>query len=325
MNAEDKKKEPQLRTIKAPKHYRRESTNIETKQAWSGGFGLSEDDCMNYDIFLTLCRNNALKSKVYVCGSGELTPNDCPYSSSGSSSSSSSSSSGSTGTSGSGEEEDIFITGERGDWYSWSEWGNWSGTNGSGWDNPGSVPDDIKREMIENVQKAVDEIFSESFNIVYTEEAFNEGILACAHIQNKEIWVNKHFFECGFNDQLSIIWHEYYILTHDYYPITGSVNVPSNYKLKPDDTLLDCLKRAISYRLDKNTYEENLVLEYYMLTSELIVSSKLNKPQWYRREIEAYKAEMKNGKDKSDRYKCEVRWTLWKYECLLYLAEKYEK
>ena len=45
---------------------------------------------------------------------------------------------------------------------------------------------------------------------------------------------------------------------------------------------------------------------------------------WYRNELKTYRAEMKNGMPKSEKYQCEERWTMWKFEQLLNEAERYE-
>lgn len=39
-----------------------------------GGGGTGENDCLPYETYLKLCESGALKSAVYVCGSGWMLP-----------------------------------------------------------------------------------------------------------------------------------------------------------------------------------------------------------------------------------------------------------
>ena len=55
--------------------------------------------------------------------------------------------------------------------------------------------------------------------------------------------------------------------------------------------------------------------------AELHVYSIKNDPQWYKNEIETYKAELNNGFAKEDYYQKEIEYQIWRNEELLKYIE----
>ena len=112
------------------------------------------------------------------------------------------------------------------------------------------------------------------------------------------------------NDQTSIIWHEIFHAKNDdpktdmgYKPVTP----PVSYSNIPPD--IENYIRAKS--IDNNDYN-------YLITRENIQS-----PQYYRNEIAAYQAEIKNGISVSSSYAKERAYLLWEHQQNLQIAEEH--
>ena len=73
------------------------------------------------------------------------------------------------------------------------------------------------------------------------------------------------------------------------------------------------LKVGLGDSLNDSTFQADLCDEIHVYS--------LSHPLLYEYEIEAYKAELKNGLPKSDYRKCQIRWTLWKYEHFYRIAK----
>lgn len=326
MEENSKKKEPQLREIKAPGSYR---SNAATR-ALSGGLGTGPNDCMSLENYLVLCRNSALKSEVYVCGEGWLSPEEYYRfewsGSSGSPGSSGSGSSGSDGSSSSGNSDEYRVISSENvnyEWESWSEWSGWTDFSAESWDYPekSGLELDQKNKILREMLPQAFEICGKQFNVrVHLKD---EPCMAAAMYKNGEIVVCDEFFTFNSNDQISILWHEVYHRDngHDVV-VTGDnlVSLSSPVRLEPKGDLLGCLEKI--YEIDKKHGEH---LPGISISLQTKYDRDIHPSQWYRNEIETYKAEMKNGVPKSERYLCIERWNLWKFEALLKIAEEEEK
>ena len=320
---ENKKKEPKLRVIRAPQSvepFVNSTSNTGYGCGWSDGFGTSPEDCMSYDHFNILCKNGALKSEVYVCGFGKR---GCPQSSSSSSGWSSSSGSGSSGSSGSCGS---IVSGGGYEWESWPEWYGWDNFSGSNWCNYGSsLSYEDKLDRLELVRKQVVHVFGQSYPVRIVQES-DKGCRGNAKFENGEIIVCYRFFEYNQDDQINILWHEFYHMEHRHNGYAGQnekITLNQSVILQPDEKMKECVSRQIKYDYECGNISIGSTEQEEQVQQELKIDA-VHPAQWYRNEIETYKAEIKNGLPKTERYLCEERWLLWKYEQCLRIAEKYE-
>lgn len=318
MSEENKKaEEPKLRKIKS----------TTASRSYVTGAGTGPNDCMSEEFFTALCESGALKSAVYVCGWGWTSPDVVVSGTIGGSSSSGGWSSGTgssgfssqsgTGGSGGNESSDPFYHVSFGsfdwaNWTAWSGWESWSGNAYSG--NSGKYQ--TKEEIIDEACKRAG-ISRNTYPIVY-----KEGIDANARVQydgGKRIEVGSSFFNYEPSDQASILWHEFYHLTHNHNE-TRMHNLDKLILLEPPEDIINCIRKMLN-SLNNNypNFDEYIGMQGY-LQIKLFHHS-----QWYRNEINTYKAEMKNNISKSAHYKCEMRYLVWKYEALLRKAEYYEQ
>ena len=359
---ENKKKEPKLRVIKAPQSvepFVNSTSNTGYGCGWSGGGGTSPEDCMSYENYLILCKNGALESEVYVCGSGKKGPNskdcikecisyveylflcrnnlikskvkvcgsgmkgpedeDCKSVGSSGSSSSSSGSSGSSGY----NTDDLIITADGYDWESWSGWYSggyeWNDFSGSSWYyNAGSgMPIEQQKSQLKYAASQASAKYGKTFEVVLSDYPYSEKF--AIEYGNGKVVVYNEFFSYYSGDQESMLWYAFYCMDHGYdEPVSMNNLLKIVYRviLQPSGDLQKCLEKQLQTSKLGGTYETRKKEETEYTT--------LYPSKWYRNRLEACKAEMKNGIYKSERYLCEKRWTMWKYESLAYAAEREE-
>lgn len=128
----------------------------------------------------------------------------------------------------------------------------------------------------------------------------------CASFVNKGYTVN---------DQTSIIWHEVYHAKNDKDYSLSSQQLPFDivYSNIPVDIANYIKNDAYGYILSDQEYKQE------------IARSSIYDPQYYRNEIAAYQAEMKNGLNVSPAYAKEREYLYWKHQQDLKIAEQYYK
>lgn len=317
-NQEKESGKPKLREIK----------KTTASRQFLSGAGTGPNDCMSPEIYSALCDMGALKSDVYVCGQGWLGPDD--YKGGGSSSGGC----GTSGTSGSWSGSSGGSSGDYIDWivsggnYEWENWAGWSGWNNfSGWTNssgsldPSRLSNAEKEAILQRVRKEVGKYYGSTYDIVLNDGPTPVGSGGTASVKDGTVYIGNSFFYYDFNDQVDILWHEFYHLQrgHDNIP-QGRINFGEKYiriVLQPDGDLKTCmenlLKVGLGDSLNDSTFQADLCNEIHVYS--------LSHPLRYEYEIEAYKAELKNGLPKSDYRKCQIRWTLWKYEHFYRIAK----
>lgn len=132
-----------------------------------------------------------------------------------------------------------------------------------------------------------------------------DGTIAiCASFVNKGYTVN---------DQTSIIWHEVYHVKNDKdYSLTEQkLTSPITYSNIPVDIANYIKNEAHGYVLSDQEYKQE------------ITRSSISDPQYYRNEIAAYQAEMKNGINVSPAYAKEREYVYWRHQQNLKIAEQY--
>ena len=289
---------------------------------------------MSQEYFLRLCELGVLKTEVYVCGWGWTAPETVIYGSSGSSSSGSSGWSGSSGSSGwcgtsgsSGSGSGGGVSGGGYGWENWPEWYGWNNFSGSSWNDiyGSGLSDEQKMERLNSAKARAVSAFGRNFPVRLAKS--DELCKANAKYENGEIVVCNSFFTYSSGDQASILWHEFYHMQHDHngyaQHMGGDTILGQDFLLMPGDELMNCLRNIFEYKYEGLTPPITPEGMNAILNDELTISS-LHPAQWYRNEVETYKAEIRNSIYKSERYLCEMRWLLWKYERLLTEAEKYE-
>ena len=309
---ENKKEEPKLREIKA----------TTASRSYTTGAGTGPDDCMSQEMFFRLCDMGALKTEVYVCGWGWTAPYSGSGSSSGSSSSSSGGSSSSGSSSGSSGDSDWIGAGGNFGWEGWSGWSGWNDFSGSSWNYSGSsgLSDSQKMAILGEIATNACNIFGRNYNVRLPRE--DESCGANAKAYNGEVIVGNNFFNYDSSDQMSILWHEFYHLQYSHAQESDNIRLPQEFVLQPDEDLKQCLMNILRKK-DEGFQFNNPTFEQYALDGEL-KHTVVHTPQWYRNEIETYKAEIQNSINKTNFYKCEIRWNLWKYEQLLRISERYD-
>ena len=123
-------------------------------------------------------------------------------------------------------------------------------------------------------------------------------------------FVNKGY---TINDQASILWHEVYHVKNDKdYSLTEQkLTSPITYSNIPVDIANYIKNEAHGYVLSDQEYKQE------------ITRSSISDPQYYRNEIAAYQAEMKNGINVSPAYAKEREYVYWRHQQNLKIAEQY--
>ena len=103
-------------------------------------------------------------------------------------------------------------------------------------------------------------------------------------------------------ERASILWHEIYHCEHGHNN-TNNVSSPCDLILKPNKEISDALDCYLKWYCEQ--YANELLINMAK-DAELHVYSIKNDPQWYKNEIETYKAELNNGFAKEDYYKKEI-------------------
>ena len=329
MEENSKKKEPQLREIKAPGGYRSNAASNATSGSWSGGMGTGPDDCMSYENYMFLCCNNALKSEVYVCGrgllgssdfnkdecgsfSGEL-PGIFPGSSGSSSSSSGEESSSSSSSSGNRGNQIISSNGLNIDWGDPFAWSGWEDFSGSIWDysHSGLYTQEEKEGLLEEAAEKARDAYPGAYIGTRVCQYAETCEYETAYIGN-EVVACDSFFEYDPDTQASILWHEFYHVGHGHYLIADrdyKMRTSRHVILKPEGDLARCLEKI----LEKGKISEEEFQKKWKKETELDV---VHTSDWYDCEIMAYKAAQRNGLTKNERYLCMMRWRLWKASVL---------
>jgi hypothetical protein len=145
-------------------------------------------------------------------------------------------------------------------------------------------------------------------------------VTSCATNARKEldgtIGICAKFVSGGYtlNDQTSIMWHEIYHVENDqnYSMKETELTSPESYSNIPPE-IVSYIKDVVlngSMNMDE---------DYRMETSVTFIRD----PQYYRNEIAAYEAEIRNGINASSSYVQERNYLLWVYRQKLIIANKY--
>ena len=136
------------------------------------------------------------------------------------------------------------------------------------------------------------------------------------------IEVCNNFFNYKTQERASILWHEIYHCEHGHNK-TNNASSPCDFILKPNKDISDALDCYLKWYCGQYANE---FLINATKDEELYVSSIKNNPQWYKNEIETYKAELNNGFAKADYYQKEIEYQIWRNEELLkYVESKNDK
>ena len=131
------------------------------------------------------------------------------------------------------------------------------------------------------------------------------------------IEVCSNFFKYKTPERASILWHEIYHCEHGHNN-TNNASSPCDLILKPNKDISDALDCYLKWYCEQ--YANELLINMAK-DAELHVYSIKNDPQWYKNEIETYKAELNNGFAKEDYYQKEIEYQIWRNEELLKYIE----
>ena len=131
------------------------------------------------------------------------------------------------------------------------------------------------------------------------------------------IEVCSNFFKYKTPERASILWHEIYHCEHGHNN-TNNVSSPCDLILKPNKDISDALDCYLKWYCEQ--YANELLINL-IKNEELHVYSIKDNPQWYKNEIETYKAELNNGFAKEDYYQKEIEYQIWRNEELLKYIE----
>ena len=112
------------------------------------------------------------------------------------------------------------------------------------------------------------------------------------------IEVCSNFFKYKTPERASILWHEIYHCEHGHNN-TNNASSPCDLILKPNKDISDALDCYLKWYCEQ--YANELLINL-IKNEELHVYSIKDNPQWYKNEIETYKAELNNGFAKEDYY-----------------------
>lgn len=105
------------------------------------------------------------------------------------------------------------------------------------------------------------------------------------------IEVCSNFFKYKTPERASILWHEIYHCEHGHNN-TNNASSPCDLILKPNKDISDALDCYLKWYCEQ--YANELLINL-IKNEELHVYSIKDNPQWYKNEIETYKAELNNG------------------------------
>ncbi len=131
------------------------------------------------------------------------------------------------------------------------------------------------------------------------------------------IEVCSNFFKYKTPERASILWHEIYHCEHGHNN-TNNASSPCDLILKPNKDISDALDCYLKWYCEQ--YANELLINL-IKNEELHVYSIKDNPQWYKNEIETYKAELNNGFAKEDYYQKEIEYQIWRNEELLKYIE----
>ena len=120
-------------------------------------------------------------------------------------------------------------------------------------------------------------------------------------------FVNKGY---TLNDQTSIIWHEVYHINNDEHSELKEQRLPSSITYSNIPASIENFLRNDLFFSDDDYEREMRVIT-------------IKEPAYYRNEIAAYQAEMKNGLTVSPMYAREREYVYWKHQQDLKIAEQY--
>lgn len=120
------------------------------------------------------------------------------------------------------------------------------------------------------------------------------------------IEVCEGFLKHSIYDQASIVWHEIYHINNDHNQIKNESTGGSTLTLVVDDGIRVYFESYINSQCDQWTTKEELEKENLMI-------NRFSSIQWYKNEVETYKAELNNGIKKSADYEAELHFMYWKF------------
>ena len=131
------------------------------------------------------------------------------------------------------------------------------------------------------------------------------------------IEVCSNFFKYKTPERASILWHEIYHCEHGHNN-TNNASSPCDLILKPNKDISDALDCYLKWYCEQ--YANELLINL-IKNEELHVYSIKDNPQWYKNEIETYKAELNKGFAKEESYQKEIEKQIWRNEELLKYIE----
>ena len=130
------------------------------------------------------------------------------------------------------------------------------------------------------------------------------------------IEVCSNFFKYKTPERASILWHEIYHCEHGHNN-TNNASSPCDITLSPNQQILDAMDCYLKWTY--GAYGDLTVNA--IKNDELHITSIKIDSQWYKNEIETYKAELNNGFAKEDYYQKEIEYQIWRNEELLKYVE----
>ena len=130
------------------------------------------------------------------------------------------------------------------------------------------------------------------------------------------IEVCSNFFKYKTPERASILWHEIYHCEHGHNN-TNNASSPCDITLSPNQQILDAMDCYLKWTY--GAYGDLTVNA--IKNDELHITSIKIDSQWYKNEIETYKAELNNGFAKEDYYQKEIEYQIWRNEELLKYIE----
>ena len=130
------------------------------------------------------------------------------------------------------------------------------------------------------------------------------------------IEICNNFFAYKTPERASILWHEIYHCEHGHNN-TNNASSPCDITLSPNQQILDAMDCYLKWTY--GAYGDLIVNA--IKNDELHITSIKIDSQWYKNEIETYKAELNNGFAKEDYYQKEIEYQIWRNEELLKYVE----
>ena len=186
---------------------------------------------------------------------------------------------------------------------------------------PGSITQASLNKKIPDIKKRMKELACgiDDVDIVYEPGKCrgNAMVIPDEKTGKKTIYVGGKFFKYEYQDQMSILYHEAYHCNHDEaWSSKTQMLLDSPYNLQIPPEHVDYL---LKYEFDGITNSMDFINEYEAKITILLC------PEYYKNEINAYKAEIGLNPSVSEKYVLERLYMLWKQETLYDYSLKHYK